>query len=380
MIQKTQHKTFGHCPMVSALACLFLGALFLSACTSGTTGKVSSTPTAAGGSAGPTPTAAPAVSQTLKSEGDADLQTYQQWIALVQQNGGDATTYQSQYTSDQQALTQASTSSAYTTALSTLQGHINAIKIPALQQEVQNLQKNLQQDVSSWGPRHTYYDSYNGKTYSQDYEYDSNTGIGGPLWLGEDLTGDKTIADYQQTIENLNMWTYNFQEFKTNFGDTTASNKVHQTDLDLMKHYGFSNEKVVVVSLSEQTLRAYDNGKLVNSFSVVTGQPDLPTPPGTWWIEGKKHPTVFKSDEPKSSPDWYPPTNITYAMQYHSNGYFFHDAWWRTAFGRTLNYPHQDPDNDPFAGQGSHGCVNMSTANSAWLYNFVSIYTNIIIY
>jgi lipoprotein-anchoring transpeptidase ErfK/SrfK len=127
-------------------------------------------------------------------------------------------------------------------------------------------------------------------------------------------------------------------------------------------------------------LRAYSNGKLVKTFQVVTGQPDLPSPPGNWWIEGKQHPTTFKSSEPQGSPDWYPPTKINYAMQYHSNGYYFHDAWWRTEFGHDLNYPHQDPDGDPFAGQGSHGCVNMSTDDAAWLYSFVSIYTQIIIY
>ncbi len=113
---------------------------------------------------------------------------------------------------------------------------------------------------------------------------------------------------------------------------------------------------------------------------MTTGQPDLPSPPGTWWIEGKKHPTVFKSTAPKGSPDWYPDTPITYAMQYHSNGYFFHDAWWRTEFGPGTNFPHQDPNGDPFAGHGSHGCVNMSTSDSAWLYGFVSVFTRVVIY
>ncbi|HEY0755666.1 MAG TPA: L,D-transpeptidase, partial [Ktedonobacteraceae bacterium] len=288
--------------------------------------------------------------------------------------------YQQQYTSSQQALTQSVTNATYTKALTTLQGQVLAIKIPTLQQEAKNLQQKLQQQVSTWGSQHTYKDSYNGKTYTQDYEYNNSTGIGGPLWLQEDLATNKTLADWQQTIENLNMWLYNFQEFQTNFGDKTPSTQSHQTDLALMQHYNFMQERVVVVSLSEQTLRAYDNGKLVKTFQVVTGQPDLPSPPGNWWFEGKQHPTVFKSSEPKGSPDWYPDTKINYAMQYHSNGYFFHDAWWRTQFGAGANYPHQDPDGDPFAGQGSHGCVNMSTNDSAWLYGFVSVYTQIVIY
>lgn len=67
-------------------------------------------------------------------------------------------------------------------------------------------------------------------------------------------------------------------------------------------------------------------------------------------------------------------------MQYHDNGYFFHDAWWRTQFGPGSNYPHQDPDGDPFAGQGSHGCINMSMDNAAWMDDFVSLSTRVIIY
>lgn len=361
------------------LTCVALGVLLLSACSGMIGGNGASTSKTA---AAPTPTLVPTptISQTMHSEGNAELQTFQQWITLMQQNGGSVTTYQQQYTSDQQALSLATTSAAYQSAFQTLQNHVQAIQSPTMKQETQLLQSKLSQAVSSWGVQHQYYDSYNNTTYNQGYEYDSNNGVSGSLWLGEELSSDQTVADYQQTIEDLNMWLTNFQAMQTNANDKTPYNQPHQTDLALMKHDNLMKGHVVVVSLSEEALRAYDNGKLVNSFLVTTGQPDLPTPPGHWWIEGKQHPTVFKSIEPKGSPDWYPPTPITYAMQYHSNGYFFHDAWWRTEFGPGTNFPHQDPDGDPFAGQGSHGCVNMSTSNSAWLYNFVSVYTDVIIY
>lgn len=361
------------------LTCVALGVLLLSACSGMIGGNGASTSKTA---AAPTPTLVPTptISQTMHSEGNAELQTFQQWITLMQQNGGSVTTYQQQYTSDQQALSLATTSAAYQSAFQTLQNHVQAIQSPTMKQETQLLQSKLSQAVSSWGVQHQYYDSYNNTTYNQGYEYDSNNGVSGSLWLGEELSSDQTVADYQQTIEDLNMWLTNFQAMEANANDKTPYNQPHQTDLALMKHYNVMNGRVVVVSLNEQALRAYDNGQLVNSFQVTTGQPDLPTPPGHWWIEGKQHPTVFKSIEPKGSPDWYPPTPITYAMQYHSNGYFFHDAWWRTEFGPGTNFPHQDPDGDPFAGQGSHGCVNMSTSNSAWLYNFVSVYTDVIIY
>jgi len=140
------------------------------------------------------------------------------------------------------------------------------------------------------------------------------------------------------------------------------------------------NQKSVVVSLAEQLIRIYQDRKLLEAFQVTTGQPDLPTPPGTWWIEGKQSPTVFKADVPPSSPEWYPPTPIHYAMAYHSNGYFLHDSWWRSEYGPGTNFPHFDPDGTRYALQGSHGCINMSEANAAWLYRFVQLYTHVLIY
>lgn len=316
----------------------------------------------------------------MQSEGNTQLQSFQQWILLMQQNGGDVATYQQQYSSDQQALASATTAPTYTAAITTLKSHVQAIKIPAMKQECRSLQQQLQQQVSAWGKRHTYHDSYNGRTYALGYQYDSSTGIGGPVWLQQALQTNQTLADYQQTVEDLHMWIYIFRQMQIDAGDKTAFNQPHQADLNILRHYGYMDERVVVVSLIGESLRAYDNGKLVKAFQVTTGQPDLPSPPGTWWIEGKKHPTVFKSTAPKGSPDWYPDTPINYAMQYHSNGYFFHDAWWRTEFGPGTNFPHQDPNGDPFAGQGSHGCVNMSTSDAAWLYNFVAVFTRVVIY
>jgi hypothetical protein len=347
-----------------------VGLLLLSACGSNSPSVLAS---------GPRTVPTPSISPTLQNEGKMALETFQQWIDLMQQNGGEVTTYQQQYQSDQQALQQAQTASAYSRALTTLKEHISAIQIPAMKAESTHLQQQLAQEVSAWGKEHTYHDSYNNQTYPLGYEYGPQ-GIGGSDWLGEELSQAQTLADYQQVVEDLQMWLTNFEAMKANFSDKTPYNQPHQTDLELMRHYGYMDERVVVVSLSEQALRAYDHGKLVKAFLVTTGQPDLPTPPGTWWIEGKQHPTVFKSSEPKGSPYWYPDTPINYAMQYHSNGYFLHDAWWRADFGPGTNFPHQDPTGDPFAGQGSHGCVNMSTDNAAWLYNFVSLYTPVLIY
>ena len=370
MSQYTRKKT----PALILSVLILTLMLLLTACGSGTSSTVSSTPTAI-----PSPT----IDSTLTKQGDMELQAFQQWIALLKQYNGDITPYQQQYTGDQQALHTAQTDTAYKTALAKLQGHVEAIKIPAMKTEATTLLQQLQQQVTAWGKTHTYHDSYNNVTYPLGYEYGPN-GVGG--WAVQELGQSQTLADYQQTIEDLNVYLTNFQAMMANTSDKTPYNQVHQTDLQLIQHYGYMNKKVVVVSLEEQALRVYDNGKLVNAFLVTTGRPEKPSPPGTWWVEVKKSPTVFKAGVPQFLPDgsqnheWYPDTPINYAMQYHSSGYFLHDSWWRNDYGPTTNYPHADSSGDPFSAQGSHGCVNMSKDNAAWLYSFVSLNTPVIVY
>lgn len=355
-------------PSKLLLGGLTLCLLLLSACsTSADNGNGNTT----------TVTPTPTVNTTVKSQASTQLQAYQQWISLLKQYGGDTTKYQQQYDTDQQSFQSAKTTADYQTVLNTLNGQVEAIKIPALKTEVQNLQAQLQTQVSDFGKQHTYHDTYNNTTYALGYEY-GLTGSGG--LEQDDMNKAKTVADYQQAVEDIQIYLFNFQAMKTNTADKTPYNQSHKTDMDLLKRYNVTDQHVLVVSLQEQAMRVYDNSKLVKSMLVTTGRPNHPTLAGSWWVEGKQSPTTFKAGVPKDNPDWYPDTPIHYAMQYHSNGYFIHDSWWRVSYGPGTNYPHQDDSGDPFSSQGSHGCVNISQNDAAWVYGFVKLYTSIIIY
>ena len=360
-----------HIPAV-LLSALVLCVVLLSACGSLSNGgnrqSASSTPTAL-----PTP----AVDPTLQNQGTTELQTFQQWITLMQKYNGNTASFQQQYTSDQEALQNAKTSGTYNAALSTLKNHVQAIQIPAMKTEGQSLQQQLQQGVASFGQKHQFHDAYDNNTYPLGFEYGSS-GMSG--WLQDELSSARTVSDYQQAIEDANMWLTNFQAMASNSSDKTPYNQVHNSDLQLLQHYGWMNKKVIVVSLEEQAMRVYQNGKLVKAFLVTTGRPDRPSLPGTWWVEGKQSPTVFKANVPQSSPYWYPDTPINYAVQYHSNGYFIHDSWWRADYGPGTQFPHQDASGDIYSAQGSHGCINMAKDDAAWVYGFVELYTHIVVY
>ncbi|GAC1434110.1 MAG: hypothetical protein PVS3B3_06900 [Ktedonobacteraceae bacterium] len=354
------------------MSLFFLCLLLLSACSFPGNGSVTASRPDV-----PTAISTPTIDTTLSNQGNTQLKVFQQWITLMKQYGGDTTSYQQQYDTDQQALQQVKTDTAYKGALTTLNGHVTTIQLPAMKAESSHLQQQLKQEVANWGKSHIYHNAYNNINYPLGYEYGPD-GMGG--WVQDELTSAKTLADYQQAVEDINMYLTNFQAFMTNSSDKTPYNQIHQTDTQLIQHYGKTGKRVVVVSLEEQAMRVYDNGKLVNSFLVTTGRPTKPSLPGVWWVEGKLSPTVFKSGVPKGSPDYYDPTPINYAMQYHSQGYFLHDSWWRANYGPGTNYPHADDSGDPFSAQGSHGCVNISKANAGWLYGFVKVYTPIIMY
>jgi hypothetical protein len=164
----------------------------------------------------------------------------------------------------------------------------------------------------------------------------------------------------------------------------------HQTDIDLIDHYGLQNTKVIVVSLREQEARLYQNGKLVTvngkpyAFQITTGNPDLPSVPGVHCVTTRMQNYEDISPFPKTSPYYYKPTHINFGMVYSDYGFLVHDAWWRdnpggTGMGYLTNLPHFDPI---AFNSGSHGCINFHYADGdmAKVWNFSTIGTVVLVY
>lgn len=250
-------------------------------------------------------------------------------------------------------------------------------QISALRTEALDLQQRIWQRATAWSGQHTYYDSYDGQTYDLGYEYQAIA-----YYPTQNLLNRaQTVADYQYIVGQLNGWLADFEAYTLNFSDPTPYSRVHATDLQLMQRNGEMSAPVIVISLSEQAMRVYQDGRLVNAFLVVTGMPGHASLPGTWWIENKLTDTTFISGKQPGEDGYYPPTPVAYALQYHSQGYFIHQSWWRSQFGPGNQFPHLDPHGTLFANSGTHGCVNMSTADVAWLYSFAQMnQTKVLIY
>lgn len=125
--------------------------------------------------------------------------------------------------------------------------------------------------------------------------------------------------------------------------------------------------RVIVISLSNQDLNAYENGVVKYHTLVTTGRPALPTPTGDTTIYGKNHPFLMVSPWPQGSPYYYAPGYVQNVLWFHTGGYGIHDANWRSVFGPgTQRY-------------GSHGCVNVPVDVMPALYAWGQVGDRVIV-
>jgi lipoprotein-anchoring transpeptidase ErfK/SrfK len=107
-------------------------------------------------------------------------------------------------------------------------------------------------------------------------------------------------------------------------------------------------ERWIDVNLSQQMTYAYEGSSLVNSFVVSTGTWQHPTVTGTYRVYIKLRYTDM------AGPGYYLP-DVPNTMYFYK-GYGLHGTYWHSNFGTPM----------------SHGCVNLSIPDSAWLFNWAS--------
>ena len=111
----------------------------------------------------------------------------------------------------------------------------------------------------------------------------------------------------------------------------------------------------IEVSISQQTLYYYENGELIFSSPVVTGQTgESDTPTGYYTILNKVANTRLRG------PTW--DEFVYFWMPIDNRGYGLHDAPWRDAFG-----------GDIYMNDGSHGCINLPYDTASRLFNAVQV-------
>jgi lipoprotein-anchoring transpeptidase ErfK/SrfK len=118
-------------------------------------------------------------------------------------------------------------------------------------------------------------------------------------------------------------------------------------------HFTVGRSQITKINLSSDVARVYRNGKLARTIYVSGGKPGWQTRSGTKLIMDKLY--VTKMTNTMIGAREHYSLRVKYAMRITNSGEFLHAAPWNAAyFGRR---------------NASHGCVGMSTANAAWLFN-----------
>lgn len=295
-------------------------------------------------------------------------------ITDMKKYGGDTTKYQTMYDTDKVALSNAKSANDYIKFSTQMDNDLNSIHLPLMQSQAQFLLQHLSQGVTAFNDSHPFHDTFDGKTYTQGYEYLQRTVPD----TQDDLSVAQTSDDYQAVLDEIKDGQAHFDAMQVEFADKTPYTSAHESDLTLMKYHNVMSGMVIVASLVDESMRIYQDGKLVKAFLISSGQFTKPSPPGFTHIFKRQSPATFKAfDQDKSSPFYYPDTHINYAMEYHVGEYYFHDSWWRTVYGPGTEFPHSDP---AASNTGSHGCINLSQNDAAWLYANSDYNTAAIVY
>jgi hypothetical protein len=122
-------------------------------------------------------------------------------------------------------------------------------------------------------------------------------------------------------------------------------------------------DRRIEVSLSEQTLRAYEAEQVVRVALLSSGVKSDPppdngipttTPEGHFRIQVKAPSRHMGDGKLTRDPEAYELPGVPWVSFFHKDGIAFHGTYWHANFGRKM----------------SHGCINLRIPDALWLYRW----------
>ncbi|PEL34770.1 hypothetical protein CN605_29035 [Bacillus toyonensis] len=122
------------------------------------------------------------------------------------------------------------------------------------------------------------------------------------------------------------------------------------------------------VSIADQQIWIYKDGKLAVTTNVVTGKHSTSedTSPGVWYVLYKRTPYTLKGSAVGKA-DYA--VKVDYWIPFTNSGQGFHDAGWRTNWA-----------NNAYLTGGSGGCVNLLPNVAKTVYDNLNTYDPVIVY
>lgn len=128
---------------------------------------------------------------------------------------------------------------------------------------------------------------------------------------------------------------------------------IRQVRINTTPPQGVDNNRWIEVNVYDETLSVYENGQLIFATMVASGVEPLYTRPGLFKIREKKPLETMTGAFAADRSDYYYLQDVPWTM-YFDDARALHGAYWRAGFGY----------------QGTHGCVNLSIGDSAWLFQW----------
>ena len=119
---------------------------------------------------------------------------------------------------------------------------------------------------------------------------------------------------------------------------------------------GIDRNRWIEINLYEQTLAVYEDNRLVFATLIASGIDPFFTRPGLFQVYEKLEKTNMSGAFEPDRSDYYYLENVPYTL-YFDEARAIHGAYWRTLFG----YPQ------------SHGCINLSIGDAAWIYSWADV-------
>lgn len=123
------------------------------------------------------------------------------------------------------------------------------------------------------------------------------------------------------------------------------------------------SKKWIEVSISQQTVTAYEGDKVMLKTKVSTGIPGhipgmIPTstPTGEFHVYSKMPSKHMGDGNLTSDPEAYELPGVPWTTFFAENGVALHGTYWHTNFGMTM----------------SHGCVNMRNEDAKWIFRWTT--------
>lgn len=180
--------------------------------------------------------------------------------------------------------------------------------------------------------------------------------FGATFWITGFLEGPDGDTWYELTDDRLGI----------NYCVPTAHIRpIQRTELKPISAHVADEEKHIRLSITNQSLQAYEGSQLVFQTSVSTGlhstgpTPNgIPTdtPTGNFNI-ARKTPSRHMGDGNLTNDlEAYELPGVPWVSFFHSDGIGFHGTYWHDNFGSRM----------------SHGCVNMRNEDAKWLYRWTT--------